>query len=61
MILFRLILIIIAVYLGFKIIENIFKSDAKGKSQVKGQAKNSKSLNLSDKDIEDAKYKDIND
>jgi len=60
MILFRLILIIFAVYLGFKIIENIFKPDAKKKSQVKGQAKNSKSLNLSDKDIEDAKYKDVN-
>ncbi len=58
---FRLLFIAILIYLGYKLVQNIFTPDSPGNSRVKGEPRDSKPLDLSDRDIEDAKYRDIND
>lgn len=55
----RLLAIVLLVYVFVKIIGNAVRSLSPQNTDVKGSPKKDDSLNLSDMDVEDAKYKDI--
>ena len=55
----RLLAIVLLVYVFVKIIGNAVRSLSSQNTNVKGSPKKDDSLNLSDMDVEDAKYKDI--
>ncbi|MDZ7262963.1 MAG: hypothetical protein ONB16_00170 [candidate division KSB1 bacterium] len=61
MFLFKLIRVIIfwvLVYLIYKLLKNIFQAPAP-RSTIKGTPRNQKPLDVSDADIEDAKFKEL--
>lgn len=56
----RLILLGILIYIAFKLLKDFLMSPQQ-KIEVKGTPTNKKTLDLSDADIEDAKFEDIKD
>lgn len=56
----RLILLGILIYVAFKLLKDFLMSPQQ-KIEVKGTPTNKKTLDLSDADIEDAKFEDIKD
>lgn len=58
MYLFRLFIYGLIIYFAIKLIKSLFKP-ANPKSEIKGYANKKKPIDLSDADVEDADFKDI--
>ena len=56
---FRLIVIALAMYIGYRLIVNILKPAPTQREKVGGETTGSEPIDLEGKDVEDAKYKDI--
>ena len=59
MYLFRLFIYGLIIYFAIKLVKDFFKPEAP-KSEIKGSPNNKKPIDLSDADVEDAEFKEIN-
>ena len=56
----RLLFFVLIIYLGIRAFSKLFQSE-KPKPEVRGRPKRSKSLNISDEDVEEVDFKEIKD